>query len=76
VSNFGKKVKVDFITTLPTNRIYNSTDNHVIIAITYKDFKKFAKDIEKRHKYFMKNKKVNMYLTHLSPDVSFLVSKK
>jgi hypothetical protein len=73
---FGKKVKTDFKTTLETNRIFSNTEANVIIALTYRDFKKFVKKVEQRHKYFLKKKEVSRHFNHLSPDVSFLIGKR
>ena len=70
-NKFGKKVKTDFISVLDTNAILDRGGNHVIVAVSYKDFKKLVKDVEKSHKQFSRNKKVYRHFNHLSPDVSF-----
>ena len=73
---FGKKVKTDFLSVLDTNALLSTTENHVIVAVSYADFKKLVKDVEKSHKQFSRNKKVYRHFNHLSPDVSFLIGKR
>jgi hypothetical protein len=73
---FGKKVKTDFKTIVDTNRIFSDSESNVIVSVTYKEFRQFVKKVEQRHKYFLKKKKVLRHFNHLSPDVSFLVSKR
>jgi hypothetical protein len=73
---FGKKVRTDFITMVNTNTLLSTTENHVIVAVSYEDFKKLVKDVEKSHKLFSRNKEVCRHFNHLSPDVSFLIGKK
>lgn len=70
---FGKKQKTDLKVIIKTNTLYHGSDS--IIQLNYKDFKKFAQQVTKRHKHFS-NKKSYIHFTHLSPDVSFLLVKK
>jgi len=80
---FGKKRKTDFIVSKKENTIRTAWtgDNGpgVIIQINYKDFMKFVKKVQERHKYFSGKKclhKKYSHFTHLSPDVSFFMVKK
>ena len=80
---FGKRTKTDFIVSKKENTIYGvwagDESPQVIIQINYKDFMKFVKKVQERHKYFSGKKclhKKYPHFTHLSPDVSFFFVRK